>query len=110
MSRRRHHRAIGTVNDPIVVQKARKAVSHAFVLEALTTLSPATRPMFGCLAVYIADTIVFVLRDKPGAPADDGVWLATTEEHHQSLCREFSAHAINRGVREEGDGLAGAPG
>jgi hypothetical protein len=45
--------------------------------------------MFGCLAVYIGDRIVFFLRDKPGASPDNGVWLATTEQHHESLRREF---------------------
>jgi len=45
--------------------------------------------MFGCLAVYVKDKIVLVLRDKREQTADNGVWLATTEEHHQSLHREF---------------------
>jgi len=45
--------------------------------------------MFGCLAVYVKDKIVLVLRDKRGNPADNGVWLATTKEHHESLRREF---------------------
>jgi hypothetical protein len=29
------------------------------------------------------------LREKQGGSADDGVWLATTVEHHDSLRREF---------------------
>ena len=45
--------------------------------------------MFGCLAVYVQDKIVLILRDKRDGTADNGVWLATTEEHHQSLRREF---------------------
>ena len=32
---------------------------------------------------------MFFLRDKPGASPDNGVWLATAEEHHESLRREF---------------------
>jgi hypothetical protein len=69
--------------------KRRKPVPHAFVLDAISTLSPYTRPMFGCLAIYVKDKIVLILRDKPKSPADNGVWLATTQEHHQSLRREF---------------------
>jgi hypothetical protein len=69
--------------------KQRKPVPHEFVLEAIASLSPQTRPMFGCLAVYVQDKIVLILRDKPTQTADNGVWLATTEEHHQSLRREF---------------------
>jgi hypothetical protein len=29
------------------------------------------------------------LRDKPNQTADNGVWLATTKEHHESLRGEF---------------------
>ena len=45
--------------------------------------------MFGCLAVYVGEKIVLVLRDKRQPDADNGVWLATTEEHHESLRHEF---------------------
>lgn len=45
--------------------------------------------MFGCLAVYVQDKIVVILRDKRDGTADNGVWLATTAEHHASLGREF---------------------
>lgn len=69
--------------------KRRKPVPHEFVLEALSSLLPYTRPMFGCLAVYVKDKIVLILRDKPNHTADNGVWLATTCEHHESLRREF---------------------
>jgi hypothetical protein len=69
--------------------KQRKTVPHEFVLEAIAALSPRTRSMFGCLAVYVADKIVLILRDKRDATADNGVWLATTKEHHESLRREF---------------------
>ena len=45
--------------------------------------------MFGCLALYVDDKIVLILRDKRETTADNGVWLATTAEHHESLRREF---------------------
>ena len=45
--------------------------------------------MFGCVAVYVEEKIVLILRDKPGQTADNGVWLATTQEHHASLRRDF---------------------
>jgi hypothetical protein len=75
--------------DASLLPKQRKPIPHAFVLEAISTLLPYTRPMFGCLAVYVRDKIVLILRDKPTNTADNGVWLATTQEHHQSLRREF---------------------
>ncbi len=45
--------------------------------------------MFGCLAVYIREKIVLILRDQPAERQDNGVWLATTIEHHESLRTEF---------------------
>ncbi len=75
--------------DVSLLPKRRKPIPHAFVLDAISTLSPYTRPMFGCLAIYVKDKIVLILRDKPTNTADNGVWLATTEEHHQSLRNEF---------------------
>ncbi len=45
--------------------------------------------MFGCLAVYVGDKIVLILRDKREPSTDNGVWLATTQEHHESLRLEF---------------------
>jgi hypothetical protein len=82
--------------------KKRKAVPHEFVLDAISSLSPSTRPMFGCLAVYVEDKIVLILRDKAKYPVDNGVWLATTHEHHESLRREFpnmrSIHLLGKHV------------
>jgi hypothetical protein len=75
--------------DASLLPKQRKLIPHVFVLDAISTLSPYTRPMFGCLAIYVKDKIVLILRDKPKSTADNGVWLATTQEHHQSLRREF---------------------
>ncbi len=69
--------------------KPRKRIPHEFVLGAVSAVSTHTRTMFGCLAIYVEEKIVLILRDKPGDTADNGVWLATTEEHHASLRREF---------------------
>jgi hypothetical protein len=76
-------------DDRIFPVKQRKPVPHEFVLDALADLPTETRTMFGCLAVYLGDRIVLILRDRRDSPADNGIWLATTEEHHQSLAREF---------------------
>jgi hypothetical protein len=78
-----------TPEDALFAVKQRKRIPHEFVLGGLAALSPRTRSMFGCLAVYVDEKIVLILRDKQGENADNGVWLATTEEHHESLRREF---------------------
>jgi hypothetical protein len=75
--------------DTLFTGKRRKALPHEFVLDAIAALRPRTNPMFGCLAVYVGEKIVLILRDKPGDDPDNGVWLATTLEHHESLRREF---------------------
>jgi hypothetical protein len=77
------------VDDAAFGVKRRKAVPHEFVLDALAAVSPETRSMFGCLAVYVEDKIVLILRGKLGKSPDNGVWLATTKEHHESLRGEF---------------------
>jgi hypothetical protein len=90
------------LDDPLFPVKQRKAVPYRFVLDAIAELSPTTRPMFGCLAVYVANKIVLILRDKHDATADNGVWLATTKDHHDSLRREFpnmrSIQVLGQGV------------
>jgi hypothetical protein len=88
MKRRRNPSPARVDDSPFAVK--RKKLPHEFVLDALASLSPETRPMFGCLAVYVKDKIVCVLRDKrDGTADDDGMWLATTLEHHASLRRDF---------------------
>ncbi|HKU20917.1 MAG TPA: hypothetical protein VJQ50_07875 [Terriglobales bacterium] len=89
MRNRRRNSSRLPAEDGLFAAKLRKRVPHEFVLDALAPLSPRTNPMFGCLAVYVAERIVLVLRDKPESTADNGVWLATTQEHHKSLGREF---------------------
>jgi hypothetical protein len=77
------------LDDTLSAVKQRKAIPHEFVIEAIAALSPWTRSMFGCLAVYVEEKIVLILRDRRDETADNGVWLATTEEHHESLRHEF---------------------
>jgi hypothetical protein len=84
--------------------KKHKIIPHEFVLDAISSLSPWTRTMFGCLAVYVENKIVLILRDKPDNRADNGVWLATTSEHHESLRREFPRM---RSIQVLGSGVTG---
>lgn len=76
-------------DDFLFAAKRRKTTPYEFVLDAIASLAPTTRPMFGCLAVYVREKIVLILRDKHDGTCDDGVWLMTTVEHHESLRRDF---------------------
>ncbi|WP_437589776.1 hypothetical protein [Sorangium sp. So ce1000] len=94
----------GAPADDVFAARKRKPVPHEFVLDALAPLGPETRPMFGCVAVYVEDKIVLILRDKPAPSQDNGVWLATTEEHHAALRPEFPNM---RSIEVLGSGVTG---
>lgn len=76
-------------DETLVRGRKRTAISYEFVLDALSAANPTTGPLFSCVAVYVGRKIVFALREKESATADNGVWLATTCEHHESLRHEF---------------------
>src|ERR1019366_8535063 len=69
-----------------------------FVLDAIAALSPTTRAMFGCLAIYVKDKIVLILRDKRDQTADNGVWLPPPQEHHQRLRQEVPTMRSLKGL------------
>lgn len=69
--------------------KIKKPIPFEFALDALAEASLYTKPMFGCTAVYVGEKIVLVLRERENSPEDNGVWLATTREHHKSLQKDF---------------------
>ena len=85
-------------------KKKKKALPHPFVLDALEAALPETRPMFGCTAVYVGEKIMMILRDKAGADPDNGVWIATIPEHHDSLRRELPSL---RSITVFGSGVTG---
>lgn len=72
-----------------VIGAPRKSPAFAFVLDELDELEPYTKPMFGCTAVYVGDRILVMLRERPSHADDNGVWLATSREHHESLRAEL---------------------
>jgi hypothetical protein len=82
----------------------KKRVPYEFVLEALVSLNWRTNPMFGCTAIYVDEKICFILRERNSPPADDGVWIATTVEHHDSLRRELPSI---RSIEVFGPGVSG---
>ena len=78
--------------DALFAVAKKKTVPFAFVLEELEELAPYTKPMFGCTAIYVPgeeDRIVLILRERGAPKRDDGVWVATTAEHHASLRAEM---------------------
>lgn len=70
-------------------KKKTKTIPFDFVLEALLPADPLVRPMFGGYALYVKTKIMLMLRRKEGSSADNGVWIATTYDHHESLRKDF---------------------
>ena len=64
-------------------------VPFHFVIDLLAHLDPVVRPMFGCHAVYVRGRIVLILRQRKTHREANGVWLATSKEHHQRLRKLF---------------------
>jgi hypothetical protein len=67
--------------------KTSKVIPFDFVIEHLHTADPLVKQMFGCYSIYLKDKIVLALRRRDDFTQDNGVWIATTREHHESLRR-----------------------
>lgn len=67
--------------------KKKVPVPFEFVLEQLYSANVEIRPMFGCFGLYVRNKIVLILRKRTTSITDNGVWLATSKEHHASLRR-----------------------
>lgn len=62
-----------------------KNIPFDFVFDYLVPLQVTTKPMFGLFALYIGEKIVLMLRQRTKYPEMNGVWVATSQEHHKSL-------------------------
>jgi len=60
-----------------------------FVLEELAPIRPTIKRAFGFTYVYLGERLLCALRDSVKQPGSNGVWLFTTQEHIESLGREF---------------------
>jgi hypothetical protein len=83
---------------------SKKQIPFDFVLEAIESRAPYTKPMFGAVGVYVDEKIVFILREREKHTEDNGVWLATTGEHHASLSEELPSM---RSIKVFGPGPTG---
>jgi hypothetical protein len=64
-------------------------IPFEFVIENLISLNPRVKPMFGAFAVYVGEKIILILRNKENHEEANGVWIATSKEHHASLKKDF---------------------
>jgi hypothetical protein len=75
--------------DYLLQMKKPKQIPFDFVIEKLGSLSPTVKPMFGCHAIYRNEKMLLILRRKETHDPDNGVWIATTPEHHSALKKDF---------------------
>ncbi len=70
-----------------------KPTAFPFVIEELSSIQPVVKPMFGAHGVYRETPdglkILFILRDRADEPEANGVWIATSAEHHDSLRKDL---------------------
>lgn len=64
-------------------------VPFPFVLEELTPLRLTIKKVFGFTYFYLDELLLFSLRDSVKQPGTNGMWLFTSDEHLESLAREF---------------------
>jgi hypothetical protein len=85
----------------VAKSKATPKIEFPFVLEALARKKPLVKKMFGCTALYEAEKILLIFRLKKEHTDDNGIWIATVPEHHESLRRDFP---MIRDIRIFGNG------
>jgi hypothetical protein len=82
--------------------KKSASIPFEFVLEQLLSLEPTVKPMFGCHSIYIGPKLVITLRNKDSHQDDNGIWISTKTEHHESLKKIFPAmrsiHVLGKGA------------
>jgi hypothetical protein len=71
--------------------KLKKTIPFEFLIEELSSMHPTVKPFFGAHGIYRGETILFILRKKEAHPEDNGVWVATYKEHHESLKKHSPA-------------------
>lgn len=69
--------------------KLKKSIPFDFLIEELSSISPIVKAFFGAHGVYKGDVILFILRKKEEHADDNGIWVATYKEHHDSLKKEI---------------------
>ncbi len=70
-------------------KKSSSSVPFTFVFDYLYPKEPTIKPMFGCYALYLGKKIIFILRKRNAHKNINGVWIATSREHHKSLQKLF---------------------
>lgn len=66
-----------------------KEMPFEFILDHLYPLEAFIRKMFGTHSIYIEDKIYLAARQAEKNPEDNGLWIGTEMQHHESLMKQF---------------------
>lgn len=64
-------------------------IPFEFVFDELSEFDFYTKPLFSTTAIYSGEKILLALREKDDHFVDNGIWIATTAEHHASLRKQL---------------------
>lgn len=64
---------------------------HDFILDLLFPLEVTIKKMFGNHAIYYGDKILMATRENENKSGDNGIWIGTSFDHHESLKKQFSS-------------------
>lgn len=65
-----------------------KFIPYDFIFDYLPQ-NVVTKPMFGMYYIYLNKKIVLILRKASRNLDMNGIWVATSKEHHQSLEKDI---------------------
>lgn len=81
----------------------KQKIPFNFILDYLHSLEISIKPMFGCHGIYSGKNILMIVRKKEDHTDSNGIWIATTKEHHESLKKILplqSVAILNNGKKE----------
>ena len=64
-------------------------MAHKFIIDYLYPLDTRIKNMFGNHSIYIGAKIYLATRHSEKKPLDNGIWIGTKMEHHESLKKQF---------------------
>ena len=67
----------------------KKNIPFNFVFDYLVPLDVRVKAMFGLWAIYANKKIILILRQRKDHSDTNGIWVATSQEHHKSLKSEL---------------------
>lgn len=66
-------------------------IPHDFILDGLHPMPVRIKKMFGNYAVYGNNKILLATRHNTKRPIDNGIWIGTSQEYHESLLNQFKS-------------------